>query len=80
MAKKKAEIESSGGDICPGCKRRCLYLKQWPCGSFIATHKIGTKEVKGRYGFSYTIKTAEEYCDESGPVMHSKLIGPKQIS
>lgn len=68
MAKKKAEIESSGGDVCPGCKKRCMYLKQWPNGAFIATHKIGTVEVVGKYGFNYTIKTALESCNETGAI------------
>lgn len=71
MAKKtKAEVDS-GVNICPGCKRKCLPFKAWPNGSFVAVHKIGTREVKGRYGFDYPVKVVEESCDETGPVIRS---------
>ncbi len=45
MAKRvqKNQIEE---DKCPGCGKRCLYMKAWDNGDFIAAHKIERRKTR----------------------------------
>ncbi len=45
MAKQRLD-DLGEGEKCPGCGRRCLSLKKFDTGDFLATHEFGKQMVK----------------------------------
>jgi len=63
MAKRKV-AQDEADCICPGCGKKCLYLKIWPT-DFLAVHKIDRIKVKGK-SVDYEISKFSNGCDKNG--------------